>query len=412
MSKQTHGEGANLTRITELRRRRRARKLRSALLLAAAVLAVAAYFTGVYSEALAAAGEAFDSVRIALAPAAGWPVKTGVPEVVQLEGLAGGFVELGKQDLVVYSGGGNRLRSIQHGYARPALSAGNSRFCIYSRAGYELRVESRSRTLSTQTFDRPILLAEMSPNGSLAVVTDSSRYMAELTIYDPAFRFRYAWNPTEKEGLPSRIAFAADNKRFAVACLTAENGSLTSNIFLLDTRSDQVTARITASGGQVLQMHWLTADKLLVIYDHMAAVYDPATGEQKAVFSYGGEQLVSASVCGQNAALLFGPELADSPARLAVLDPQMQLLADARVPAPARGGGVYPHGGIYLTGEQRGRLYPGRRGRLGGSAGCAAPGGDGRKTAAGVCRRRGTGPYRARDRRRAGIARAAQRERV
>ena len=342
MSKQTHGEGANLTRITELRRRRRARKLRSALLLAAAVLAaavlaVAAYFTGVYSEALAAAGEAFDSVRIALAPAAGWPVKTGVPEVVQLEGLAGGFVELGKQDLVVYSGGGNRLRSIQHGYARPALSAGNSRFCIYSRAGYELRVESRSRTLSTQTFDRPILLAEMSPNGSLAVVTDSSRYMAELTIYDPAFRFRYAWNPTEKEGLPSRIAFAADNKRFAVACLTAENGSLTSNIFLLDTRSDQVTARITASGGQVLQMHWLTADKLLVIYDHMAAVYDPATGEQKAVFSYGGEQLVSASVCGQNAALLFGPELADSPARLAVLDPQMQLLADARVPAPARG---------------------------------------------------------------------------
>lgn len=337
MGKRTDSEGANLTRITELRRRRKARKLRNALLTFAAVLGVAVYFTGAYSEALAAAAELFDSARIALAPAAGWPVKTGVPELVQLEELSGGFAELGRQDLVVYSGGGNRLRSIQHGYARPAMSAGNSRFCIYNRAGYELRIESRSRTLSTKTFEQPILLAEMSPNGSVAVVTGSSRYMAELTVYDPAFKFRYAWNPTEKEGLPSRIVFASDNKRFAVACLTAENGSLTSNIFLLDTRSDQVTASITASGGQVLQMHWLAADKLLVLYDHMAAVYDPATGEQNAVFSYGGERLVGASVCGQNAALLFGPELADSPARLVVLDPGMQLLADARVPAPARG---------------------------------------------------------------------------
>lgn len=337
MQKKQTIEGSNLTRISELRRRRKAKRLRNLLLAVLAALAVLAYFTGVYSQGASLVTDVFEAVRIALEPAAGFPVKTGVPQILQLEPLAGGFVELGKQDLAVYSAGGNKLRSIQHGYARPAMSAGNSRFCIYSRAGYELRVESRTRTLTTQTFDQPILLAGMSPNGSVAVVTGSSRYMAELTVYDPAFKFRYAWNPTEKEGLPSRIAFAADNKRFAVACLTAHNGSLASNIYLLDTRSDTVTASISTSGGQALQLHWLTAEKLLVLYDHMAAVYDAATGAELAVFSYGGQRLVSASVSGQNAALLFQAGMADSPAQLIILDPDMQYLANVSVPAPAAG---------------------------------------------------------------------------
>ena len=40
---------------------------------------------------------------------------------------------------------------------------------------------------------------------------------------------------------------------------------------------------------------------------------------------------------GQNCALLFTPDASDSPARLVVLDPQMQLLGEASVPAPAAG---------------------------------------------------------------------------
>ena len=132
------------------------------------------------------------------------------------------------------------------------------------------------------------------------------------------------------------VAFAKDNKRLAVACLVAQGGSLQTNLYFLDIRSDEVTASATASG-QPLQLHWLSNDRLLAVYDRMAAVYDAATGEQTAVYSFEGESLGAASVSGQNCALLFSPEASDSPARLVVLDPQMQVLGEASVPAPAEG---------------------------------------------------------------------------
>ena len=91
-----------------------------------------------------------------------------------MESLGGGFVELGSQDLVFFSARGAQLRSVAHNYARPCISSGKTRFVLYNRAGYELRVESRTRTLYTNTYTQPILLAEMASNGTVAVVTDSA----------------------------------------------------------------------------------------------------------------------------------------------------------------------------------------------------------------------------------------------
>ena len=73
--------GSNVTRLQEVRRRRALRRLRRLVLVLAAAGLVALYFTGAYSQLALAARETFDSVRIALSPGAGWPAKTGIPEV-------------------------------------------------------------------------------------------------------------------------------------------------------------------------------------------------------------------------------------------------------------------------------------------------------------------------------------------
>ncbi len=336
MENESQPKGAALTRIGELRRRRKLRHIRKVLLIALLAVGLLIYFTGVWRKAFTAAGDLADNIQIAFSPEPGWPARTGIPEIIQLEPLSGGFAELGQRDLVIYSPGGRRLRSIQHGYARPAFSAGNGRLCLYNRSGNELRIESRTRSLDIKEFDQPILLAEMSQNGSVAVVTGSRQGLAELTVLDPTMKFRYGFNLTEETGMPSRIAFAADNRRFAVACLTADNGSLSTNLYFLDTRSSDIVANVTVSGSQVLDMHWINEESLLVIYRGMAAVYDAANGEEKAVFSYGGRPLAASSVCGQNTALLFSQPMTDAPARLVVLDPGMQVLADVQVPSPAQ----------------------------------------------------------------------------
>ena len=43
-----------------------------------------------------------------------------------------------------YSAYGAKIRTIQPGYARPALAVGNTRFVLYNRAGKELTVQSLS----------------------------------------------------------------------------------------------------------------------------------------------------------------------------------------------------------------------------------------------------------------------------
>lgn len=319
-------------RLRQIRQARRARHARGFLLALLAAALVALWFTGVYGSSIALLGDLWDSVRISAAPGPGFPQKTGLGELYQVEELAGGFAALAQNDLVLYSAKGTQLRSIQHGYARPAIAVGGRRVCLYNRSGYEVRIESRSKTLYTKTFEQPVLFCAMSPGGSLAVVTRSARYAAELAVYSPGMKFRYGWNPTDTEGIPLRAAFASDNRRLVVGCLAAREGQMCTGLYWLDTRSDQVVASASAPGSTLLQLQWLSPDLVLAIYDNMAAVYSAATGEETARYSYGGRQLVSASVCGQMSALL----LSGGAVRIVVLNAGLEPSASIPAASSAR----------------------------------------------------------------------------
>ena len=147
-----------LVRLAQVRRRRAARRARTLVVITLLLAFAMAWALGAFGSSIAALSDVADSIRIGLTPREGFPVKTNIPEIYQVEELSGGFVELGSQDLVAYSASGVRLRSIQHNYSRPALTVGDTRFCVYARAGNELRVESRTQTLYTKTTEQPLLL--------------------------------------------------------------------------------------------------------------------------------------------------------------------------------------------------------------------------------------------------------------
>ena len=222
---------SSAARIERIRRRKRMRRIRAAAVCAVLLAAVLAYFTGIYGASLALLGDAVDSIGIALTPSPGYPVSFTLSGYQNALPLAGGFVAVGDKDLAIYSAGGNEVRRIQHGYGRPAITAGNTRVCVYNRAGKELRVESRSRTLFENKFDDAIQLCAMSPNGTLAVFTKSKLY-----VYDPMFENIYTF---QTQDLPTALAFAGDNRQFAAGCPYAEGGALGGTVYLMDTRKDE-----------------------------------------------------------------------------------------------------------------------------------------------------------------------------
>ncbi|MBQ8647949.1 MAG: protein TolB [Oscillospiraceae bacterium] len=336
---------ARAVRLSEVRRRRNRKRAQVAAAFVLAGLLILALIAGAFTSSLTSLADLGDSIRIGMTPGGSFPVKTGIAQVYQAEPLVGGFVALGEKDVVLASASGLKLRTIQHGYARPALAVGGSRFCVYNRAGYGLRVESRSQTLYSETLQDPILVCAMSQNGSLAVATRSDRYVAQVKIYDSNLRYRYGWSTTDAEGTPMRMAFAPDNKRLAVACLRAEQGQITTCIHLLDTRSDAVQLVIQAPGSTLLQLHWVGGSQLLAVYDDHTALYDASTGAEKARYDYG-SALTDASVNGKYTALLLdGADGAGS--RLVVLGGGLTLLSDTQWPQAAHGVTVTGTG-VYL----------------------------------------------------------------
>lgn len=307
------------------RRRRRKRNLLIALVL---VIALGfAVLTGVFSTSIAMLGDLADSVALTFEPG-GWPASTGITDPLQIEELAGGFVELDSTDVAVFSSHGAKVRTIQPGYARPALAAGNTRFVLYDRTGTSVRVESRTRTLKTLTMPQAVMLCAISSNGTLGVVTQAERYVAQLQLLDAAtYEPLFTWKMTREDGTPVALAFAPDNRRFAVGTVAARDGRLVSKVSLSRIAGKDAPLTYTAdAGSMILQLQWLPGGRLLAVLDTCAVLIDPDTGTELARYDFAGRELLGVSVSGRTAALLLGSHSGSS---LVLLDAALTLLAEA-----------------------------------------------------------------------------------
>lgn len=121
---------ARLKSLTPLYKQRQQRRL-TVLIVIIIVLALAlTVVTGTLSASLALLGDAVDSASLYLNRAdGGWPTTTGITEPLQIEPLADGFVELGNEDVLVYSAYGSKILSLQPSYARPCAGCGRHPLC-------------------------------------------------------------------------------------------------------------------------------------------------------------------------------------------------------------------------------------------------------------------------------------------
>ena len=219
---------------------------------------------------------------------------------------ADGFVELGNEDVLVYSAYGSKILSLQPSYARPVLAVGGTHFVVYNRAGSELTVCSRTRTLYTQRFDEDILLCAMSNNNSLAVVTDADRFAGWVHIYDPSMRELYSWRMPQSMGTPIALDFAPDNRRFASGMIAARDGQLNCSVYFMSLDSDTEGLLYTAdAGSMLLRLDWQSENRVMAVFDTYIAVIDPRTAAEVARYDYGGAALQSVAPGRRQTALLL-----------------------------------------------------------------------------------------------------------
>lgn len=291
--------------IEAARQRLRSRRMRRTMLLVALVAAAVIYLTGLVNTSVMLLEDMADTVRIALMPEQGFPQQTGAGAVYQAETLGGSFVVLGEEGCTVFSNGGGRLNTVGTGYARPALAAGGNSFVLYNRSGSELRVESRTRELYTRQTEGHIYLCALSNRGELAVVTDDVRKLALLTVYDANRNELLTWSTTTAEGVPLRMNFSPDGTQLAIAAVTAQDGQMVTNLYLLNLRAGEPQLLASEPGSTPLALTWCSNDRLLAVCDTHAALYG-SDGSAQGRYDFGGQDVAALSAEGGGLAVLFG----------------------------------------------------------------------------------------------------------
>src|SRR5699024_4274663 len=168
-----------------------------------------------------------------------------------------------------------------------ALAAGGNSFVLYNRSGSELRVESRTRELYTRQTEGHIYLCALSEGGELAVVTDDVRKLSLLTVYDASRNALLSSSTTTAEGVPLRMAFSPDGTQLAIAAVTARDGQMVTNLYLLNLRAGEPQLLASEAGSTPLELVWLSNGRLLAVCDTHAALYG-SDGGARGRYDFGG----------------------------------------------------------------------------------------------------------------------------
>ena len=267
--------------------------------------------TGTLSASLALLGDAVDSA-VALprtAPTAAGRPPPASPSRCKSNRWPGGFVELGNEDVLVYSAYGSKILSLQPSYARPVLAVGGTHFVVYNRAGSELTVCSRTRTLYTQRFDeRHPALRHVKQQ--LAGRRDRRRTVlpARVHIYDPSMRetVQLARCPSPM-GTPIALDFAPDSRRFAAGMLAARDGQLSCSVYFMSTRRRHRGAALHRPRRAACCCGWTgraRAASWPCLTPTLRCI-DPRTAAEVARYDYGGAALQSVAPGRRQTALLL-----------------------------------------------------------------------------------------------------------
>lgn len=278
----------DMDRIEQARRKRRRRKRRLAVLSALAVLVLVIWLTGIGSRYYTRLSTVFETLQLQLRPGLGFPVSLAMESDTRAGTMTSAAVLMDGRDIYVYSDTGSSLRTFRHGYARPGLTVGDARFCVYNRGGRELRIEGRTQSYGALTTAKAIQFVTMSQNGNFAVVTQSDSYQAQMNVYSYTMDELFSWYCANE--YPTTAAFSPSGKEVAVGCVTSRGGALQSVLYLVNAEGERLS--LGRENCLILDIAYRGANRLLVAYDDALILYN--TNDMTPLASY---SLTDALLC-------------------------------------------------------------------------------------------------------------------
>ena len=185
---------------------------------------------------------------------------------------------------------------------------------VYNVGSTGYRVDNAGDTQRNETTEDVIMAGDVAENGKYAVVTETKGYPSYLTVYledgSPQYTYRFA------NCYVIDVALSEDGNSVAVAGLSAAEGQMVSELYLLDTHQEEPQAVAQFENTMLLQVEYCDG-RALAVGDTLTVSMD--SGGNKTQFEYGNRKLSAFTFHDNRALVALAPYDSSTASRLEVL---------------------------------------------------------------------------------------------
>lgn len=177
-----------------------------------------------------------------------------------------------------------------HTFSAPILKTAGKYAVLAETGSTRLSLETRAQTLWSVTLEHPIISADVSRNGTTAVITSGGQsYNAEIVVFDKKGKEIYR---RSRKRQAVDVAVSPGGDRVAIASIAAENGAIKSYLEIFTFAADKDAAFThEASGILLAAVDYLAGGQTVAVGDTALWIADEKTGALKQT-DFGGQQLL------------------------------------------------------------------------------------------------------------------------
>lgn len=203
-------------------------------------------------------------------------VLTGT-KVVSLQNVNNKSFILTNSHLCGYNLSGKNFLLLQHNFSNPVLDVSQERTLIYNRESNRFIIANNSGPIFEESLDQSIFCADIADNGSVAFVSDSTSYSAQISIFDKNMKQYYSWYLAD--GLVSDISLSNNGKYIALAVLKVKDGVFSSEIYCLNTSEKDPIFIKKLEDETIFKIESVSSSNFVYVSDKKVNFVDWETGE-------------------------------------------------------------------------------------------------------------------------------------
>ena len=220
----------------------------------------------------------------------GYPVSVAGGSVLHMSEIEGNLALLSDTSFTILNSRGGEAVRRPHTFSAPILKTAGKYAVLAETGSTRLSLETRAQTLWSVTLEHPIISADVSRNGTTAVITSGGQsYNAEIVVFDKKGKEIYR---RSRKRQAVDVAVSPGGDRVAIASIAAENGAIKSYLEIFTFAADKDAAFThEASGILLAAVDYLASGQTVAVGDTALWIADEKTGALKQT-DFGGQQLL------------------------------------------------------------------------------------------------------------------------